>query len=120
MTTKPDTSAAATNVAEFMTDLDGGQLERRLSIAISQVACSVMDNDKDKAGDVTLVLKFTRIPGTSQITVSHMLKFWRPTSAGKAGEEETRETVMHVGKFGALSLAQPSLLDKSKQGGFAV
>ena len=120
MTTKPDTTAAATDMSEFMSDLDGGQLKRKLSTAISQVACAVMDNDKDKSGDVTLALKFTRIPGTSQITVSHMLKFSRPTSAGKAGEEETRETVMHVGKFGALSLAQPSLLDKSKQVGFAV
>ena len=115
MTTKPDTTAAATDVAEFMSELDCGHLERKLSIALSQVACAVMDNDKDKVGEVSLTLKFTRIPGTGQITVAHTLKFSRPTSAGKAGEEETRETVMHVGKFGALSLATPSLFGKQSE-----
>ena len=35
---------------------------------------------------------------------------------GKATEEHTAETVLHVGKYGALSLAQPSLLnDPSRQ-----
>ena len=36
---------------------------------------------------------------------------------GKAGEEETRSTVLHVGTFGALSLAQPSLLEKQQRQG---
>lgn len=106
-------TAAATDVSEFITDLDGGVFDRKLSIALSQVAAASVDNDK--AGEVTVKIKFERIPGTSQVRCSHTLKFVRPTMDGKAGEEETRDTVMHVGKYGALSLAQPSLLDSDRQ-----
>lgn len=112
MTTHQSTSAA-TDVAEFITDLDGGVFDRKLSIALSQVAAAVVDHDK--AGEVTISLKFKRIEGTSQVRCEHVLKFTRPTMDGKAGEEESRSTVLHVGKFGALSLAQPSLLEKQRQ-----
>jgi hypothetical protein len=106
----PQTSAAATDVAEVISDLDGGMFERMLSIAFSQVAAAVVDNDKD--GEVTLKFKFQRIEGTSQVRCKHKLQFSRPTMDGKAGEETERATVLHVGKFGALSLAQPSLISK--------
>jgi hypothetical protein len=110
MTTKPDTTAAATDVGEFITDLDGGVFDRKLSIALSQVAAAAVDNDK--AGEVSIKLVFQRIPGTSQVRCEHTLKFVKPTMDGKAGEEEKRSTVLHVGKFGSLSLAQPSLMGK--------
>ena len=35
--------------------------------------------------------------------------------SGSASEEAKGATVMHVGRFGKLSLAQPSLLDTEKQ-----
>lgn len=116
--TKPATPAnasiaAATDVGEFITDLDGGQFDRKLSIALSQVAAASMDNDK--TGEVIVKFKFSRIPGTMQITCNHSLKYVKPTKDGKAGEEESRDTVLHVGKYGALSLAQAPL-DLGKQG----
>lgn len=114
MTQAPDTSRAATDVSEFISDLDGGVFERKLSIALSQVAAATVDNDK--AGEVSIKLNFKRIPGTTQVRCEHTLKFIKPTMDGKAGEEEARSTVLHVGKYGALSLAQPSLLDKQRQG----
>jgi hypothetical protein len=94
---------AATDVGEFVTDLDGGMFDRKLSIALSQVAAAVVD--QDKAGEVNVKFAFKKIPGTGQVHVSHTLKFSRPTLDGKAGEEETRTTALHVGKFGKLSLA---------------
>ncbi|MBX3653242.1 MAG: hypothetical protein KF686_03595 [Ramlibacter sp.] len=109
-TTTPTPTSAATDVGEFITDLDGGVFDRKLSIALSQVAAATVDNDK--AGEVSIKLTFTRIPGTSQVRCEHTLKFVKPTMDGKAGEEEKRSTVLHVGKFGALSLAQPSLMGK--------
>lgn len=112
---KPDTTAAATDVSEFISDLDGGQFERLLSVALSQVAAAVVD--REKKGEVVLKLKFDPIKGTHQINIEHELKFTKPTSSGKAFEQATRNTVLHVGRYGALSLAQPSLLEKqSKQG----
>lgn len=105
-----DTSAAATDVGEFITDLDGGQFDRKLSIALSQVAAACVDNDKK--GEVSVSFTFKRVKGTHQVTVDHCLKFNRPTQDGKAGEEEVRSTVLHVGKFGKLSLAQPALFEQ--------
>ncbi len=102
------TTAAATDVSEFITDLDGGVFDRKLSIALSQVAASVVDNNQ--AGEVNIKLQFKRIPGTTQVHCAHTLKFTRPTMDGKASEEETRTTALHVGKFGKLSLAPENQL----------
>lgn len=98
----PNTSAAQTDVSAFITDLDGGQFDRMLSVALGQVAAGVVDNDK--VGEIAVKFHLERIPGTHQVTVKHTLKFTRPTSDGKAGEEATRKTVMHVGKNGVMSL----------------
>jgi len=113
MTEVPQTSAATTDVAEFISDLDGGQFERKLSIALSQVAAAAVDHGK--AGEVKITMKFKRIQGTTQVIVDHELKFTKPTMSGKAGEEEKRATVLHVGKLGALSLAQPALFGKQAE-----
>jgi hypothetical protein len=106
----PISVAAATDVSEFFTDLDGGIFERKLSIALSQVAAACTDHDK--VGEVNIKLSFSQIPGTGQVRCEHTLKFVKPTLDGKSGEEEKRATVLHVGKYGALSLAQPSLMGK--------
>jgi len=106
-------SDAGTDVGGFIQDLDGGVLERKLSLALSQVAAAVIDNDR--VGDVTLKFSFKRIPGTTQVHCAHQLSFTRPTLNGTAGEKEERVTPLHVGKYGRLSLApenQMSFLDK--------
>ena len=38
----PNTSAAQTNVSEFITDLDGGQFDRMLSVALGEVAAGAV------------------------------------------------------------------------------
>jgi hypothetical protein len=108
--TKPSTHsvAAATDVGEFITDLDGGQFDRKLSIALSQVAAACLDNKR--TGEVTVKFVFEPLLGTQQVACHHELKFLRPTMDGKAGEQEKRVTVLHVGRYGALSLAQPALI----------
>ncbi|MDR0212527.1 MAG: hypothetical protein LBJ15_00810 [Comamonas sp.] len=104
----PNTSAAQTDVSAFITDLDGGQFDRMLSIALGQVAAGAVDNNK--VGEVDIKLKLKRIPGTHQVTVEHHLKFIKPTADGKSSEEATRKTVMHVGKNGVMSLTPPNQL----------
>lgn len=102
-----------TDVPAFISDLDGGMLERRLSLALSSVAAAVID--QDGVGEVSLKFSFKTIPGTKQVHCTHKLAFSRPTEAGKAGEDETRTTPMYVGKFGRLSLApetQMAMFDK--------
>ena len=109
-------TSTATDVSEFLTDLDGGMLDRKLSIALSQ--CAAASVDHDKVGEVSLTFKFKRIPGTHQVHCEHTLKFTKPTPDGKAGEEEKRSTPLHVGKFGRLSIApenQLAFLDRTGQ-----
>ncbi len=55
-THKPDTTAAATDVAEFIGELDGGQFERMASIAMSETAAAVVDSERK--GKVTIILQF--------------------------------------------------------------
>lgn len=100
-------TAAATDIGDFVSDLDGGQFERKLSIALSQVAAACVDHQR--GGKVTVEFTFDGIPNTHQVRVDHKLVFVKPTTDGKAGEEEKRSTVMHVGRYGALSLAQLGL-----------
>lgn len=111
MSTQPQ--SAATDIGEFLTDLDGGIFDRKMSIALSQVAAAAIDHDK--TGEVSVKFTFKKIPGTCQVQCEHQLKFSKPTQDGKAGEEEKRTTPLHVGKFGRLTLApenQMSFIDK--------
>jgi hypothetical protein len=107
MNEKPNTTAAATNIPQLLEDLDGGQLQHKLSVAMSQVAAAVVDNGA--CGEVVVKFKIKPIPGSRQIGCEHTIDFKRPTMSGVAGERETRTTVLFVGKYGALSLAQPTL-----------
>lgn len=102
-----DPTRAATDVGEFITDLDGGQFEHMLSIALSEVAAAVVD--RDKKGAVELKLSFERIAGTHQVRIGHAIKFAKPTTTGKVIESAEGATVLHVGRYGALSLAQQKL-----------
>ena len=95
---KPDSTRAPTDVAEFVTDLDGGQFKAQLSTALSLVAAKVVD--LERKGKVRIDLEIERISGTSQVRIAHTVKFEHPTSTGKAGEETGGATVMHVGRFG--------------------
>lgn len=111
-------TSAATDVSEFITDLDAGVFDRKLSIALSQVAAASVDHDK--VGEVSIKFSFKKIPGTSQVHVEHSLKYSKPTLDGKAGEEEKRTTPMHVGKYGKLSLAPENQLSfMDRQGNLA-
>lgn len=108
-----NSTRAATDVPEFLSDLDAGVLEHMLSIALSQTAAAVIDHDKK--GEVRLAFKFEQIKGTHQVRIAHDLKFTRPTGTGRSSEETGGATVLHVGPNGRLSLAQPSLLERDEK-----
>ena len=116
MSNAHQSTSAATDVGEFITDLDGGMFDRMLSTALSTVAAATVDHDK--VGEVTVKFAFKKIPGTQQVHCEHTLKYSSPTEDGKRAEEAKRSTPLHVGKFGALSLApqnQLAFLDRAGQ-----
>jgi hypothetical protein len=109
-------TSTPTDIGEFITDLDAGLFERKLSAALSMTAAAVVD--RDRVGEVSVSFKLKKIPGTCQVHVEHQIKFSRPTEHGKVSEEDTRTTPMHVGKYGKLSLApenQMSFMDRQGQ-----
>lgn len=95
-------TSAATDVSEFISDLDAGQFERALSVALSDAAARAVD--RQKASRVVVTLDIKPIGGTHQVHIGHTLAFKVPTEAGSRSEDLTRTTTLHVGKFGRLSL----------------
>lgn len=109
-------TSAATDVPTLIQELDGGQFERMLSVALSQSAAAAVDNGKP--AEVTVKFKLKPIKGTHQLHCEHDLVFKKPTMTGKSTEQATQTTTLHVGKFGRLSLmpeSQTSFLDKAGQ-----
>lgn len=102
----------ATQVEQFISDLDGGQLEEKFSKVISMVAGSVMDHGT--AGEITIKLKFKKL-SEQQVMVEHDLHFMRPTLRGKQSENETNKTPMFVGEKGKVTFLpehQKTMFDK--------
>lgn len=91
-----------TDIHAFIEDLDGGVFEEKLSRVLSEVAAGVIDHHAK--GSVQLTFDMTRIGSSYQVAVKHKLSYTKPTSKGKASEEATTETPMHVGEGGRLSL----------------
>lgn len=106
---KQQSLSAATDVPEFISDLDGGQFERAVSVALSECAAAAVDHKK--AAKVVIEFELKPIAGTHQVHTEHTIKFTRPTEAGKRSEEFTRSTPMHVGKYGKLSLVAEAPTD---------
>ena len=116
---KPDDgSRAVTDVPSFINELEAGQIEHALSVAMSETAAACVDSQKK--GEVLLKLIFSPIKGTHQVEVLHQLKFTRPTlrgglPRGKKIEQDDGATVFHVGRFGKLTITQPQLDGVDKQ-----
>lgn len=104
---------AATDVSGLIADLDAGMLEIALSRAMSEVAASVVDHgtngSKTRKGSVKIEFEFEHIKGTHQVITNHRVSFSKPTSMGKASEELEGTTVLHVGRYGALSITQQQM-----------
>lgn len=115
---KPDTTRAVTDIPALIQDLDAGVFERMASVAMSQVGAAVTTHEKK--GEVSIKFKFEHIKGTSQVRVEHELSFKKPTGSGTSSEVSKGATVLHVGKYGALSITQPSLLERDTQTSFPV
>lgn len=103
----------STNVSQFFSELGAGVFEEKLSRVLSDVAGAVVD--LGRAGEVNIKLQVKQIGSTHQVTVNHKLSYTMPTMRGKASEEDTTQTPMHVGTGGAMSLFpenQTALFDK--------
>jgi hypothetical protein len=91
-----------TDITALFNDLDAGVFVERLSAALRDTALGVVTTGKK--GKVTITLDIERQGDSSQVLCKHQIKYARPTAKGKAMEEATTSTPLHVGVGGVLSL----------------
>ena len=94
---------------EVLGEFDGGNFMLIFARALTSVGLSVVDNKRK--GKISIDLDFTLIPNTQQVSITHTLKLSRPTADGESMEKVKRDTVMHVGKYGKLTVMPESQLD---------
>ena len=102
-----------TDVDEFMEDLYAGVFKAKLSRALSDVAAGVIDHGR--AGKMVITLDIKQIGDSAQVAINHNLAYTKPTAKGKIAEDDTTQSVMHVGVNGSMSMFpenQEQLFDK--------
>jgi hypothetical protein len=95
----------ATNVPDFLGELDGGVFETKIASALNEVALGVMNNGS--AGEVTLKFKVAPMSKSREekrVMITHKMSYVRPTPRGKFSEEDTTETPMYVNRGGELTI----------------
>lgn len=98
----------ATNVPDFLGELNAGVLQEKLSIALSDAALAQINNGTGgKKATVGLTFTFQQMGDNDQVIISHKLTQSLPTKRGKKSEEDTTDTAMFVGKGGKMSISPP-------------
>lgn len=92
-----------TDVPEFLSELDAGVFQNKISAALNLVGSGV--NNNGGTGEIHIVFKLTQFD-ENRVKISHKLKFITPTRRGKQSEEDTTETPMFVGRGGKLTILQ--------------
>ncbi|AOM42382.1 hypothetical protein [Xenorhabdus hominickii] len=96
-----------TVVPDFLSELDAGVFENKLSASLNAVALGVINNGSK--GKIIIEMDISRLNNSieeKRVMISHKLKFTSPTPRGKSSEEDTTETPMYVGKGGKLTVMQ--------------
>ena len=88
----------ATNVQQFISDLNGGILERQLSTILSDVGAAVMEHGGK--GKVKIDINLERIGNTAQVKLPITLSYCCPTMTGKRSEEAESTSLMYIGRAG--------------------
>lgn len=97
------------NIAQFVGDLDSGDFETRLAIAIKTACAGTIRTGK--VSSVNIDLSFSQVAHSRQLLVKHKLAFVEPTDTGKVSEESTKSTPMHYNADGTVTLMPDSQTD---------
>lgn len=91
-----------TRFTDMLPELDAGIFDQKINRALSDVALGVVTTGK--LGKVVITLDMKQIASGHQITLSHSLKYMKPTGNGRLTEENTTETALYVGAGGKLTV----------------
>jgi len=98
-----------TDIANMIGELNGGQVEQMLNLALSDAALNTLTHDK--VSTVTLQLKMTRIGDSNQVGVVSTVSYKVPTKRGSRSEDYATDTPMFVGAGGKLSVTPDNQID---------
>jgi hypothetical protein len=98
----------ATDIPQFINDLDAGIIEEQLANIISEAAAAVINISEHRpkvTSKVTLDLKFSRNGNAAnQILVAATLDYKIPKMHGSASEDRTKVIPMYVNEGGRVTL----------------
>lgn len=97
----------ATDVANLIAEINGGELAVQLGTALSLAAGNAVVHGK--SAKVNLQLDIAPIKGTNQSSSSYKISYQHPTATGKLIEDMKGETILHVGDGGRVALTQKQL-----------
>jgi len=108
-----EVSSRFTDVDEFIEDLDGGVFKEKLAMILSDVALAVVTNEKE--GTVNIKMKIKQIGEGSQVNFETTTEFKKPSKYGSKGESSTKNTPMHVGFGGKVTLFPDGKISGNQQ-----
>lgn len=88
----------ATDVKNFIGDLNAGVFEQQLGRALSDVASGVITHGKK--GQVKITLDLKQIGDSDQVEITHKLDYTQPTKRGSKREDTAVATPMYVSNKG--------------------
>lgn len=90
-----------TDVAQFITEINAGQLEAQLGTALSLCGGALLDNTG--TAKITLTFDLKRVEGSGQVQIASKMHYNHPTSVGDKSETCKGKTLMHVGRGGRMT-----------------
>ncbi len=98
-----------TDITQLIPELNGGQVEQMLNIAISDAALNTLEFDK--VSEVSLSIKMSRIGDGNQVGAVCVVKYKVPTKRGSRSEDYATETPLFVAPGGKLSITPDTQID---------
>lgn len=91
-----------TPIGEILENLNAGIFSAAAEHAMAEVALATVTTGKK--GTVTMTFDFRQIGQSSQVAITHTLKFKKPKLRGSVVEDTQAETPLHVEAGGKLTL----------------
>jgi len=82
-----------TDIPQFISELGAGVVEEKLAYILSDVARSVLANQK--MGEVSLSLKIKQVGSTDQVNVEHKIAYKKPKQRGAITEDDVQDTILY-------------------------
>lgn len=102
-----------TDISQMIGELNGGQVEQMLNIALSDAALNTLTHDK--VSTVTLQIKLSRIGDSNQVSAVSTVAYKVPTKRGSRSEDYATDTPMYVGAGGKLTVTPDNQIDIFKK-----